>query len=274
GRAGARIVAAGRRRAEGGAPVRRPTRARRRRRARAHARSGADRRADRDARARADLGAVHLGRPLRHHARRRHADRALARGRRVSLILSPQEIARLRQAMLLGLARQPLAVPAPLQPLVAAATPARDAALTVLALAGQQQRFERATLERGQDATPEAARQMHADPRPIMPEPARRALLRLASGVDRGAADAVLSAAARHVMRAGFRLHPFDFSRLIGHIKGDARCLGLAERAYLALAGGSGTTDAPNLLHAEITAENWTTFPKGHRIAFLRATRR
>jgi len=43
--------------------------------------------------------------------------------------------------VLLGLARQPLTVPAALQQLIAAASPERDAVLTVLALAGQQQRF-------------------------------------------------------------------------------------------------------------------------------------
>ncbi|MEA2944991.1 MAG: hypothetical protein QOI40_321, partial [Alphaproteobacteria bacterium] len=54
--------------------------------------------------------------------------------------LSSHDIGRLRQAMLLGLARQPLNVPAPLQPLVAAAVPERDHLLTMLALVGQQQR--------------------------------------------------------------------------------------------------------------------------------------
>jgi hypothetical protein len=192
----------------------------------------------------------------------------------VSAILSSQDIGRLRQAVLLGLARQPLAVPAPLQPLVAAASPEREGVLTVLALAGQQQRFQRLTLPQGALALPEAAKHVHADARPIVREPARRALLRLANSVEKSLADAVLSAAARRVVRAGFRLHPFDLPRLIGHIKGDARCLGLAERAYLSLAEGSNTADAPGLLQAEITPENWTAFPKGHRVAFLRDYRR
>jgi hypothetical protein len=192
----------------------------------------------------------------------------------VSAILSSQDIGRLRQAVLLGLARAPLAVPAPLQPLVAAASPEREGVLTVLALAGQQQRFQRLMLQQAALALPDAARHLHADVRPIVPDPARRALLRLANSVEKGLADAVLSAAARRVARAGFRLHPFDLPRLIGHIKGDARCLGLAERAYLALAESSSTANAPGLLQAEITPENWTTFPKGHRVAFVRDLRR
>jgi hypothetical protein len=126
----------------------------------------------------------------------------------------------------------------------------------------------------GGEGVPEAARRLHADPRPIIGEPARRLLLRLANAADKAMACTVVRAAVRRVLRAGFRLHPFDLPRLIGHIKGDARCLGLAERAYLALADTPGKADAPGLLHAEIAAQNWTEFPKGHRVAFLREQRR
>jgi Family of unknown function (DUF5691) len=187
--------------------------------------------------------------------------------------ISAQDLAQLRQAMFLGLARQPLGVPGRLQPFIAAA-PEREAALTVLALAGQWQRFKRPIVERSADGIPEAARRLHQDQRPIMPEPARRLLLRLANGVEKALADAVVCVAVRRLMRAGFRLHPFDLPRLIGHIKGDARCLGLAERAYLSLADASSKPDAASLLHVEINAENWTEFPKGHRAAFLREERR
>jgi Family of unknown function (DUF5691) len=189
-------------------------------------------------------------------------------------MLPSQDVGRLRQAVLLGLARQPLTVPAALQQLIAAASPERDAVLTVLALAGQQQRFQRLPLEQAALVLPEAAKHLHGDARPIIPEPARRALLRLANGVEKVSADAVLSAAVRRVVRSGFRLHPFDLPRLIGHIKGDARCLGLGERAYLSLAENSPAADSPGLLQAEITRENWTTFPKAHRVAFLRDQRR
>ncbi len=189
-------------------------------------------------------------------------------------ILSLQELGRLRQAMLLGLARQPLVLPEKLKPLLPATPAARDPALMVLALAGQRQRFERPILDRGVEATPEAARRLHQDPRPIMPEPARRALLRLASGVEKSAAEAVLAVAVRRTAQAGFRLHPFDLPCLLPHIKGDAQCLGLAERAFLALGDGADAADAPTLLHGEITPGTWTGFPKAHRVAFLREERR
>lgn len=189
-----------------------------------------------------------------------------------SQVLSAQALGRVKQAMLLGLARQPLGIPEPLQPLAAAA-PDRDAVLTVLALAGQQQRFQRPRHD-GVEPISEAARRMHEDPRPILPEAARRALLRLANGVEKSLADAVLAAAARRVATGGFRLHPFDLPRLIAHIKGDARCLGLAERAYLALTASSEAAATPTVLDNEITRENWTGFQKIHRIAFLRNERR
>ena len=187
--------------------------------------------------------------------------------------ISSRDLARLRQAMFLGLARQPLAIPGPLQALIAAA-PVREPTLTVLALAGQRQRFERPAIGRSDNGIPEVARHLHQDPRPLMPEPARRVLLRLANGAERSLADAVVRAAVRRVVRAGFRLHPFDLPRFIGHIKGDTACLGLSERAYLALADVPNKTDAPSLLYAEITTDNWTDFPKGHRVAFLREERR
>jgi hypothetical protein len=187
--------------------------------------------------------------------------------------ISPQELARLRQAMFLGLARQPLPVPESLQPLLASA-PEREPTLDVLALAGQRQRFQRPVVERCAEGIPDPARRLHEDQRPIIPEPARRLLLRLAKGIDKSLADAAVRAAVRRVTRSGFRLHPFDLPRLMGHLKGDARCLDLAERAYLALADAPEKADAPSLLHADITTENWTEFPKGHRVAFLREQRR
>ena len=187
--------------------------------------------------------------------------------------ISAQDLSQLRQAMFLGLARQPLRIPERLQSLTEVPSQ-REPALTVLALAGQRQRFERPSVERSADGIPKAAQRLHQDQRPIIPEAARRLLLRLVNGVEKALADAVVRAAVRCVMHAGFRLHPFDLPRLIGHIKGDAKYLGLAERAYISLADVSSKPDAASVLHAEITAENWTGFLKGHRVAFLREQRR
>src|SRR5262245_6193625 len=234
----------------------------------------ADRRPPAASGRRPDIGPLHLGWSLRHVACGRHRDWTLARGTMMSGPIFAQDLSQLRQAMFLGLARQPLRIPERLQSLIEAVPSQREPALTVLALVGQRQRFERPTVEGRADGIPEAARRLHQDQRPIIPEAVRRLLLRLANGVEKAIADAVLCAAARRVTQAGFRLHPFDLPRLIRHIKGDAKHLGLAERAYVSLATVSSTPDAQSLLQAEITAENWTGFVKAHRVAFLRQERR
>jgi hypothetical protein len=182
-------------------------------------------------------------------------------------VLAPQDLARIRQAFLLGLARQALPVPDSLAAVANSPTPM----LTVLALAGQQQRFAPIARDIAPDPVPEAARRMHADARTIMPEAARRALFRLTSGLDKHESRGIVCAALRRAVRAGFRLHPFDLPRLIAVIKDDATCLGLAERAYLTLIGSGEAPDAQ--LEADITPENWTGFPRDLRAAFLRDLR-
>jgi hypothetical protein len=187
--------------------------------------------------------------------------------------ISLQELSQLKQSLFLGLARKPLTTPERLKSLIGTASQ-REPALTVLALVGQRQRFERPAVERRADGIPDAARRLHEDQRRILPEPSRRLLLRLANGVDKGLTEAVIRTGVRRVMRAGFRLHPFDLPRLIDQIRGDERCLGPAERAYLSLVDFSSKPAAPSLLHAEITAENWTKMPKARRVAFLREQRK
>lgn len=196
----------------------------------------------------------------------------------MSELLTTADLARVRQSMTLGLARQPLALSEPLQALAAAASPGRDPALTVLALAGQRLRFERPEPIQASHAVPlpvmAVARRLHDDPRPLMPEAPRRTMKRLLHGLDKGLAGGIMMAAGRRVARAGLRLHPFDLPELIGYLENDAACLGLAERAYLALTDSSAEAKAQSLMHAVITAENWTDFPKGHRAGFLREERR
>ena len=170
-----------------------------------------------------------------------------------------QELARVRQAMILGTARQPLTAPPSIAPLLAAAGPGADPARIVLALAAQRLRLDRPALGIPADP-PAAAVQMHSDVRPIVPAHVRRALTRLSNAVAKGDAARVMQAAVARIVAAGLRPHPFDLPWLMPHIKGNAACLGLAERAYLALTEKS-ATDQPGLLHAEITAENWAEFP-------------
>jgi len=179
--------------------------------------------------------------------------------------------ARIRQAFLLGLARNPVAPPPSLTGLL---PPGGEPALALLALTGQRQRFD-APPRPAVDPVPEAARRMHDDPRPILPPPARRALNRLAGSVEKSLAGDVLPIVLRRISAAGCRPHPFDLPEFARYIKSDAGNLGLSERAYLALiASSAGEEAAKGLFFDRITAENWTTFPKAQRRAFAADVRR
>ncbi|MEQ1669316.1 MAG: DUF5691 domain-containing protein [Hyphomicrobium sp.] len=183
--------------------------------------------------------------------------------------------ARIRQAMMLGLTRQPLTVPLALQPLLSGLPEERAPALALLALAGQRQRFVPPLLP-ALDPVSETARRMHDDTRPVMPPVARRAMLRLAASVEKEHAGSVLAIAVRRAGEAGCRLHPFDLPGLARHIKTDAANPGLAERAYLSLVDTGSEEDEASQgpIFDRITPANWTTFPRGDRRTFVAGMRR
>jgi hypothetical protein len=184
--------------------------------------------------------------------------------------VSPDLQTRIRQAFLLGLTRQPVAPP---PSLAATLPPGSEPALALLALAGQRQRFA-GPPPVAPDAVPDAARILHADPRPILPPDARRALRRLAGSMEKSLAGDALRIALRRISASGCRPHPFDLPDLARHIKDDAENLGLAERAYLALVAPDTDEDAAKgLFFDRITAENWTTFPKKQRRMFVAEVR-
>lgn len=172
---------------------------------------------------------------------------------------------------MLGFARAPLATPDVLKPYV----PSGNAtALALLSLAGQRQRFVLPPSRQLEDVS-DAARQMHQDQRPVLPEAARRALLRLQTGVEKSNAGMIMGIAVERVMAAGFRLHPFDLPEIARHIRSHPNKLGVAERAYLALTAPEGDEDAgKGLFFERITTDNWTTFSKAQRRAFLIERRR
>ena len=185
--------------------------------------------------------------------------------------------ARIRQAFLLGLARQPLATPPSLVPVVSSLGPERAPELALLALAGQRQRFVQPP-QPAIDPLSDAARRLHEDPRPILPPLARRALARLARSVEKSLGPSIIQIAVRRIGAAGYRVHPFDLPELAHLIRPDTDSLGLAERAYLAMTT-SGDADEKNqyassLFYERITADNWTTFPKAQRRSFIAGLRR
>jgi hypothetical protein len=179
--------------------------------------------------------------------------------------------ARIRRSFLLGLTRQPVVTPPSLDGLLPHGC---DPALALLALVGQRQRFAGAPFLTV-DAVPDAARRLHEDPRPILPQQVRRALNRLAASVEKSLTASVLPIALRRIGAAGCRPHPFDLPDLARHIKADAANHGLAERAYLALIASDADEDAAKgLLFERITTDNWTTFPKAQRRSFVAGVRR
>ncbi|WP_316183277.1 hypothetical protein [Bradyrhizobium sp. SZCCHNRI1009] len=113
--------------------------------------------------------------------------------------IDPQSHARLRQSFLLGLVRQPLTTPPALAELL---PQGREPALPLLALAAQWQRFAGATAPVA-DPLADAALRLHQDARPILPEPARRALRALARSVEKSLASSALPLALRRVQAAG-----------------------------------------------------------------------
>src|SRR5262245_9452587 len=218
-----------------------------------------------------------MGRSRRASACRRHVYRSLAWGLSMDDFILPDVHTRIRQAFLLGLARQPLAVPPSVAPHLDSIPSERAPELALLALLGQRQRFVQPPQPAIKPLS-DAARRLHEDPRPILPHPARRALSRLVRSVEKGHAASIVQIAVRRIGAAGCRVHPFDLPDLARLISPDADSLGLAERAYLAMSGGDNDADnnqyATSLFYDRITVDNWTTFPKAQRRAFVAGLRR
>jgi hypothetical protein len=176
--------------------------------------------------------------------------------------------ANLRQSFVLGLNRSPLALPQEIAGAIGGAQPP----LIALALTGARSRFARPALAQTAEAIPEAARCIHADPRPVLPGQARRHLQKLLFKADIEAARIMTGAVLKRLAPLGLRLHPFDLPRLAVPLRSCGVLPGMAERAYLALAQtGAAAEDDPQgyLFHETISAENWQGFGKTARVRFL-----
>jgi hypothetical protein len=178
--------------------------------------------------------------------------------------------AALRQNFMLGLNRSPLALPEEAAAAIRAGAAGVSPALAALALAGAHIRFARPSAPQAVEPAPEAARLLHADPRPILTASARRHLQRLLYKADVEAARAIVGAVLKRLNPAGLRLHPFDLPRLSAPLKTCGVLPGVAERAYIALTQ-TPSEDEPqeNLFHETIDATNWRSFGKAARVRFL-----
>ncbi|MGO9483030.1 MAG: DUF5691 domain-containing protein [Rhodomicrobium sp.] len=180
--------------------------------------------------------------------------------------------ASVRQSFMLGLNRNPLALPEEIAQAIRARTPGAQPALTALALAGTRSRFARPAPAQAAEAIPEAARRLHADSRSILPAQARRLLNRLLVKADSELARLFVAAALKRLNACGLRLHPFDLPRLAVPLRTSGVPLGIAERASLELLRTGADEDedaAGNLAYAVISAENWQSFGKTARARFL-----
>ncbi len=178
--------------------------------------------------------------------------------------------ASLRQSFMLGLNRSPLALPEEAAQAIRAAPADVPPALAALALAGAHIRFARPAPAQAAEPVPEAARRLHADPRPVLPAKARRHLQRLLFKADIETARVMVGAVLKRLNPLGLRLHPFDLPRLAAPLKSCSVLPGVAERAYLALTQ-TASEDEPqeHLFHEVMTVENWRSFGKAARVRFL-----
>lgn len=184
------------------------------------------------------------------------------------------DLASIRQSFMLGLNRSPLTLPEEIAQAIRTRTPGVAPALAALALAGSRSRFARPAPTQASEPIPEAARALHADPRPVLPAQARRFLNRLLVKAEAEIARLLTAAALKRLNACGLRLHPFD-PRLAAALQSCGVPLGIAERACLALLHtGPEEGSAGNLPHTAISAENWLSFGKTTRVRFMEELRR
>lgn len=163
------------------------------------------------------------------------------------------------RAILLGLSRLP-----------SQGTDADGHALTVLSLLAQRKRHRRAAAN---SIAPNAlAAQLSTDPRKILPEAARRPLLRLATSIGKEGWSYIGTSVFERLEKKQYRLHPFDLPRLEQLLTSCLDRLGVAERAWLALRNTSPMDE--NTGTVEHTEADWILLPKAAKIAYITQLRR
>ncbi len=168
--------------------------------------------------------------------------------------MTPAERDGVLAAFSLGLGRQALPPVAAL-----AAAPAEARPLAALAMAGQLMR-----LTTPPPAQAGAGWRLPEDAAPLLPDPARAALLRLFEKADAVTAHYVAPLLLRQIAAAGWRLHPFDLPQLDGVLRGLDDHVGPVERAWL-------DRHAPP--REELTADTWREGGSADRLRFLQARR-
>lgn len=141
-------------------------------------------------------------------------------------------------------------------------------ALATLALVAQRKRHRRAkpTL-----AGSTLAERLHTDPRPLVPEAARRPLARLGTSLPKDGWAFIGPAVFDRLDARGVRPHPFDLPRLEPLLSACHERLGPAEQAWLALRRPQGTQPTDTSTDSEA---DWAMLPKTQKAAAIRQFRR
>ena len=180
--------------------------------------------------------------------------------------LSAAEREALVTAFLVGLGRQPLAVPA-----LAAGAAEDEVALACLGLLAQRRRFDRPGPVPPPPAAPRIARD---DGRAILEAEAGRLLQRFVAGCVGAHAAPLLEAAVARLAASGRRPHPFQVGRFLAALKKQGCGFGPREQAYLAEIAAVVEPAAPAVADlGAIDAGNWTGFPRQIRVQFIAALR-
>lgn len=140
-------------------------------------------------------------------------------------------------------------------------------ALATLAVLAQRKRHRRSTAE--PITADQRAGALHEDPRPIMPEAARRTLLRLAASLNKDGWQFLAEPIFARLEQQGVRLHPFDLPRLEQLLTAAPDHLGPAERAWQNIRR-SPQSDAAI---GPTVEDEWVLLPKPQKVAIIRQLR-
>lgn len=175
----------------------------------------------------------------------------------MTMDFSRPALARMRQAMLLGLAHNAL--------------PKGRDALTTLSLVAARRRCDRLALPSSDSAIARAPDGI--DRAGLLPEAARAALLRLFAGKDGKSSDSIAAATARVIKSSGLKVHPFDYARLEGFIAQFAGDMGPQERTWLTAVRPASKLALPSYDDAPVDEHNLAQAGKAQKLSFLRALR-
>ncbi len=176
------------------------------------------------------------------------------------MTISPRNQDEFRQALMLDLAQNPL-------------PDAGANALATVALFAARNRYKRPTMPL-QSSAEEPDTTTAASSLALLPDGARTLLIRLFTGKDANSGDGIARGTVRAIKQAGFRLHPFDYSRLEDFIARFGDELGRPERQWLSKVRPEAQSVDTPYDDEPVTEETLPAASKAQKLAFLWNLRR